>query len=152
LKRKILFVLLVVGLAVMTQAQGLDRNNRRMPAPVAVTVSGSLIVAHGMPAIKSGDTTYFIGGINRLVGFIDGLKEGAQVTIEGAALSSPRESSFKFLRPSKLTMSGKTYDLSRPEGFNGFMGPWGQMPRHNNYMRNPGQQGPFEKRGSPRNL
>ena len=73
-----------------------------------------MIVAYGFPAVKSGDITYLISGINRLVGFVEGLKEGAQVTIEGMAISVQRDGNLKFLRPSKLTLGDKSYDLSLP--------------------------------------
>jgi hypothetical protein len=150
LKRKILLVMLVCTLAALAHAQGSNRQPRRMPPAEAETVSGSLIVARGMPALKSGDVTYFVGGINRLAGFIDELKEGAQVTIEGMVLANPKDNTFKFLRPSKLTINGKTYDMAPPMRNFGSMRPWGQMPR-GNYMRNRGQQGRFDRRGSPRN-
>ena len=123
---------MLLGLAVVISAQGWGRGNmgprgpggdpgnrQGRPAPEAVTVSGTLIVANGFPALKSGDVTYLIGGVNRLSGFIDGFKEGAQVTFEGSAITSPRDSNLKFLRPSKLTMNGKDYDLSRPQFFKG---------------------------------
>jgi len=86
-----------------------------LPVPEPVTVSGSLIVANGFPAVKSGDVTYLVGGVNRLTGFIDGFKAGAQVTIEGKAFTSPKDSNLKFLRPSSLTLNGNTYDLSPPQ-------------------------------------
>ena len=90
------------------------RQNFQRPAGETVTLSGNLIVAHGRPAIKSGDVTYFVGGLNRLTGFVDGLKEGAQVTIEGSALSRQKEDAIKFLMPTKLTLNGKTYDMAMP--------------------------------------
>jgi len=106
----------------------------RLPVADAVTVSGNLIVAHGLPALKSGDVTYIVGGISRLSGFVDGLKEGAQVTIEGKAITSPRDANLKFLRPSNLTLSGKTYDMTSllpPAGsFRQFTPPQG-MNRQN---------------------
>ena len=100
----------------MISAQGVDRrqNPRNLPAPETVTVSGSLIVAKGFPALKSGDVTYFVSGLNRLSGFIDGLKEGAQVTIEGQTIANPRDNTFKFLRPTKMTLNGKNYDMAAP--------------------------------------
>jgi len=88
----------------------------RLPAAETVTVSGSLVVAHGMPALKSGDVTYLLGGVNRLVGFIDGLKEGAQVTVEGSAITSRNDSKLKVLRLSTLTLNGKSYDMALPDG------------------------------------
>ena len=116
LKRKILSILFIFGLAAMTWAQGSGRdkpsNEMRRPAGETVTVSGSMVVSHGLPAVKSGDDTYFVRGINRLTGFVDGLKEGAQVTLEGRSFTSKRDSTLKFLRPAKLTLNGKDYDLT----------------------------------------
>jgi hypothetical protein len=117
LKRNILFIVMILGLAAMVQAQvwGPGRNRRSTPAPETVTVSGTMVVAQGIPALKSGDVTYYISGISRLIGFIDGLKEGAQVTIEGLATTSSGNRSIKLLRATKLTINGKVYELSPPE-------------------------------------
>ena len=113
----------------MVSAQGWGRGQmsprspsvpRGVPEAEAVTVSGSLVVAHGLPALKSGDVTYLLGGISRLVGFIDGLKEGAQVAVEGLALASPKDTTLKFLRASRLTLDNKTYDLALPKEAFGF--------------------------------
>jgi len=100
----------------MVQAQvwGPGWNQRNIPAAETVTVSGTMVVAQGQPALKSGDVTYFVSGISQLIGFIDGLKEGAQVTFEGVATTSPSDKNIKFLRPSKLTINGKVYDLASP--------------------------------------
>ena len=116
MKRKILFAMMILGLAAMVQAQvwGPGWNRRNTPAAETVTVSGTMIVAQGMPALKSGDVTYFVSGISQLIGFIDGLKEGAQVTFEGVATTSPSDKNIKFLRPSKLIINGKVYDLASP--------------------------------------
>ena len=148
MKRKILFVLLIVGLAAMASAQGRERGEMppRPPAPEAVTVSGDLIVAHGFPAIQSGNVTYIVGGINRLTGFVEGLKEGAKVIIEGLAMTNPRNTEIKFLRPSKLTLNEKTYDLSLP------FSPFGQdkNPERNFGPRRPGPNTPqrFQRQSS----
>ena len=129
MKRKVLLILLASVLVAMIPAQGTERGQResRRPAPEAVTISGSMVVVNGFPALKSGDVTYFVGGINRLIGFVDGLKEGAQVTVEGFVFSGPKEGTVKFLRPSKLSLNGKSYDFATPglnqnpgEGGNGF--------------------------------
>jgi len=108
--------MLVLGLAAMVQAQvgGSGWNRRNAPAPETVTVSGTMVVARGMPALKSGDVTYFVSGISQLIGFIDGFKEGAQVTFEGVVTTSPNDQNIKFLRASKLTINGKVYELSSP--------------------------------------
>jgi len=109
------------------------RENFRRPDMETVTVSGSLIVAHGRPAIKSGDVTFLVGRLNSLTGFVEGLKEGAQVTIEGSALSRQKEDKTKFLMPTKLTLNGKSYDMS--------------MPGQNLRNENPGERG---RRQDPR--
>ena len=135
MKRKILFVCLVIALAATASAQERERGERqgrtRRPSAEAVTVSGSMIVAHGMPALRSGDDTYLVIGISRLAGFIDGLREGAQVSIEGRAMTSQRDGTLKYLVPSKLTLGGRTYDLAPPEGTFGPGGLWAppQSPR-----------------------
>jgi hypothetical protein len=116
LKRKILFVMMVLGFAAMVQAQvrGPGWNRRNTPTPETVTVSGTMVVARGMPALKSGDVTYYVSGISQLIGFIDGLKEGAQVTFEGVVTTSSSDRNIKYLSASKLTINGKVYDLTSP--------------------------------------
>ena len=136
MKRKLFFlILLVFGLAVMVSAQDRERRERdsRRTAPETVTVTGSMVVANGMPALRSGSDTYLIGGISRLVGFIDGLREGAQVTIEGTVMTAPRNSELKYLRPSKLTLGGRTYDLELP---------WGDFVPDGRFMNRPDTQTP----------
>jgi hypothetical protein len=56
----------------------LDRKGRRQTCLV-----------NGMIAVQSGGKTYYVGGLNRLIGFIDGLKEGASVKLEGYAFALP---------------------------------------------------------------
>ena len=160
MKQKVLFILLAVGLVGMAWAQGWPwahpgpngpGPHREPPAAETVTVSGSLIVSRGSPAVKSGDDIYIVKGINRLVGFVDGLKEGAQVTIEGPAITSPRDSKLKVLRAVKLTLNGKAYDLA-PLAL-----PFGPGYKHHMPPAPHGREhrpGPQEHRqwGRPRNL
>jgi hypothetical protein len=117
MKHKILFIILILGLAATASAQGWRNNGWRphIPAAETVTVSGDLTITHGMPAVKSGSVTYLIGGLTRLAGFIDGLKEGSRVTVQGAARQINQDAELKFLQPSKLTLNEKTYDLELPE-------------------------------------
>jgi hypothetical protein len=96
--------------------QGSPRNQSPRPSPENVTVSGNLTIAQGMIAVVSGDTTWFVRGLNRYVGFIDGLKEGAQVTLEGYAMpAGPRDKNIKSLQVQKMTLNGKDYELARPQ-------------------------------------
>ena len=120
MKRIVVFILLVAGLVAMLSAQDGSRRGRaptersfsRSSSRETVTISGTMVVANGMPALKSGDDTYFIGGVSSLIGFVDGLKEGAQVTVEGTVITIPGRNSLKYLNGSKLTLNGKSYDLT----------------------------------------
>jgi len=127
-KKAFFSLILIFGLAAVVSAQQRDsgRNQRVLPPAETVTASGNLVVAHGMPAIRSGDTTYLVFGLNRLVGFVDGLREGAFVTIEGTARTSRNDNSLKFLMPSKLDLGGRNYELARPQEFYRM---WSQIPQ-----------------------
>jgi hypothetical protein len=77
----------------------------------SVNVSGNLTIAQGRIALVKDGITYLTSGLNRWVGFVDGLKEGAQVTLEGVATVNPQDSRVKMLRVHKMTLNGKEYDL-----------------------------------------
>ena len=70
-----------------------------------ITVTGTLQLQNGQIALASGNTVYFVPTLGRYIGFIDGLKEGASVSIDGYA-------SGNYLEPSKVTINGKSYDFS----------------------------------------
>jgi len=91
-------------------AQGLPKPDGQ-GARETVTVSGALGVARGMIALTSGGKVFYLAGLGRLVGFVDGLKEGAQVTAEGYALPLPGDGGGAVLRLTKLTLGGREYDL-----------------------------------------
>jgi hypothetical protein len=96
-------------------------------APQAVTISGTLQLQNGHIVVVSGSNTYFVPSLMRYTGFIEGLKEGAQISIEGHAWEN-------YVRPAKVIISGRTYDFTTnvPEGT-----PFrGQGMRHHNYGRN----------------
>jgi len=95
--------------------QNAPRNQTPRPSPENATVSGKLTIAQGMIAVVSGETTWLVRGLNRHVGFIDGLKEGATVTLEGYAMPGPRDSNIKSLHVQKMTLNGKDYELARPQ-------------------------------------
>ena len=122
MKRTILFFTIALCITALCSAQ--QGYNRMGPgrgpsqgAPARgekITVTGNLTVANGMIALKSSDATYLTRGLDRFVGFIEGIKDGAAVSIEGYSISSPDKSDVKFLRVEKLTIGGNDYDLSRP--------------------------------------
>lgn len=145
MKRFVLFTLLALSLVAVVSAQGRDRWGRGGPGPQPlpaeqVTVTGNLTIVQGSLAVKSGDITYFVPGLLRYAGFIDSLKDGAQVKLEGAAISTPQDAKIKVLRVGKLTIGGKDYDLAPPQPAApiqpGSGGPaWPMMRMHHNWGR-----------------
>jgi hypothetical protein len=92
-----------------------------------VTVTGSLGLVNGRIALQKDGETYFTLGLGRLIGFIDGLKEGAEVTLEGFVRAGREDSNSHDLLVNKLTINGREYkDLARrfPE-----QGPGGRPSR-----------------------
>jgi hypothetical protein len=79
-----------------------------------VAVAGNLELIDGRIALRQDGTVYYIIGLNRFLGFIDGLKEGAAVTLEGAAWTLPGDGERRVLLASKLGLNGKTYDNLAP--------------------------------------
>jgi hypothetical protein len=85
-------------------------------------LTGNLELIDGNIALRKDAVTYYIIGLNRLIGFIDGLTEGAAVTLEGAARPLPRDryrtvaedEERRIFLASKLEISGKTYDNLTP--------------------------------------
>jgi hypothetical protein len=123
------------------RSRGAEFLNRLSQMAEDVKVSGNLAIQRGMIAVESDGITYLTGGLNRFVGFIDGLKEGARVTLEGWALPVPQDEKTKFVRVQKLTLDGKEYDLG--------------MPRHNFQnersprMQHPGNPGMHHPKDQP---
>ena len=97
------------------QNPGLNHGQNRIQQITTeqVTITGELTIAQGMIAVKAGDITYLTMGLTRYVNFIDNLKAGATVTIEGVAVTG-RQDDTKYLQISKLTIGGKEYDLQIP--------------------------------------
>jgi hypothetical protein len=79
-----------------------------------VTVTGNLELLDGHIALRQDTVTYYTAGLNRLIGFVDGLKEGAVVTLEGAARRLPGDGERRLLLVSRLEINGKTYDNLSP--------------------------------------
>ncbi|MCL2128550.1 MAG: hypothetical protein FWH38_09865 [Treponema sp.] len=132
MKRTVLFFTLAFCVLALASAQGNDRwgrrrnqgepprNSREQGSPrdfgrkaESASVSGDLTLVRGMAAVDSGGVTYIAGGLMRFAGFIDGLKEGAAVTLEGMALPLRKIDNVKVLFVQKMTLNGKDYDLGR---------------------------------------
>jgi hypothetical protein len=111
--KKLAILLMVLLAAASAFAQdGQNRNRQRPEPPATVTVSGTLALANGRIALQSGSDVYYVAGIQRLIGFVDGLKEGAQVGLEGYVHPFQREENAKLLFATKLTIGSKSYDLA----------------------------------------
>lgn len=91
--------------------------------PATTTIKGTLGLSAGRISVVSGNITYYVRGLERFVGFIDGLKEGAQVSLDGYA-SAPRVEGQKdrLFYPVTLTLNGKNYEVGSPTPFNMMLG------------------------------
>jgi len=76
----------------------------RARAGKLVSVEGVLKLEKGFVAVESADTVYYVPMLNRYIGFITGLREGARVSIEGYEFR-------KMIRPTNVTIDGKSYDF-----------------------------------------
>jgi hypothetical protein len=102
MKRFLLFFfisLLLVG-AVFAQQRNVPRRDIN-PG----TVEGTLKMENGFLALQSGETVYFVPRLMRFAGFIDGIREGANVSLEGFV-------SRNVVHPTKITVAGNSYDLT----------------------------------------
>jgi hypothetical protein len=118
---------LIAAASLSAQAIGPRQNFAPGTANAAVTqevvkVEGKLSLINGMIGIKDKDKTYYVGGLNRLIGFVDGLKEGATVKLEGYAVAVAGAPEYLHFRATKMTFAGKDYDLSQTMGRGGMMG------------------------------
>jgi hypothetical protein len=137
--------IIFLALGVLAAAGALFAQTGNRPAPEPVTISGNLGITGGMISIESGGTRYYVTGLDRFIGFIDGLKEGAAVTLTGYAFDAPRRPGTKVFRVTELGLNGKTYDLAPPAAE--FRGPgigprqWGGFPHGGNFSsRGPGSR------------
>lgn len=101
--------------------QGFQPQAQVQTAQVKTTIEGKLALVQGHPSIIVKDKTYFVQLPQYLYGFIDGLKEGATVKLEGYEQAIPYAPNSFFFRATMLTIGAKSYDLSEFMG-QGMMG------------------------------
>ncbi|MDR2071634.1 MAG: hypothetical protein LBP81_09500 [Treponema sp.] len=94
--------------------RGYYREDPREADRETVTLTGKLELIDGNIALRQDTVTYYIAGLNRLTGFVDGLKEGAEVTLEGVSRKLPGDGERRVLLASRLGLNGKTYDNLTP--------------------------------------
>jgi hypothetical protein len=143
------FSLLVLLSAGMLSAQsGGRRGTEPRVQPEQVTVTGNLGLEKGRIALKNGDDIYYVSGIQRYIGFIDGLKEGAAVTVDGSVIKITGEDhEARLLRVTKLTISGRVYDLAPTDNERRQNAAPGQGPDSRGPSGNWGPGGPWGSRG-----
>lgn len=96
------------------------------------TIEGKLALVQGHPAVSVKDKTYFVRIPQFMYGFVDGLKEGATVKLEGYAVAIPYAPNSYFFQATKLTLGSKTYDLAQTfQGYGMMGGGMGGMGRGN---------------------
>ncbi|MDR1352295.1 MAG: hypothetical protein LBK05_03340, partial [Treponema sp.] len=107
--------LLVSGI-VFAQADTLRGQGRppydygRRGAGEYITLTGTLAWMNGRIVLKTDDKTYFVSGIGRLAGFVEGFEEGATVTFAGISHDDWLPE-YGYLFAQKVTVNGKDYAL-----------------------------------------
>jgi len=83
-----------------------EMQNRQSQAE-NLKVEGTLKLEKGFVAVESGENVYLVPMLNRYIGFISGLKEGAKVTVEGRGFKN-------MLQPVNVNIEGKDYNFNIP--------------------------------------
>jgi hypothetical protein len=111
----VLCALIFLG-AGLVSAQGRAADRWLFPGEAAerVKIGGKLGFVNGYIALESESITYYIHGLGQLIGFVEGLKEGAQVELEGRAVGVPDAPGCRYFLAEKLVFNGKEYDKLRP--------------------------------------
>jgi hypothetical protein len=86
------------------------------PTLEKITLEGTLELVNARVAIKKDAKTYYVMIPSRLYGFVDGLKEGASVKVEGYVHDFYGVKDSYAVRAEKLTIAGKTIDLGTAAG------------------------------------
>lgn len=141
MKKIIISMIIVLSVANIVSAQNSAPNPSTPQGIQQTSINGKLAFVNGRIAVQDASAVYYASGINQLIGFVDGLKEGAAVTLDGFLFPASPSAGGQFFRTSKLTFNGKTYDISAGQAnrmaqnfhynqttpYQGMMGPgqWG---------------------------
>ena len=71
-----------------------------------ITVTGTLQLQNGTIAVVNGNNVYYVPALERYIGFIEGLREGTQVSLEGYIAGNSN-----YVQPARITINGKSYDF-----------------------------------------
>ncbi len=119
--------LVIIAMMGLVLAATLSAQNTQRTAAETLSISGTLAVENGLIALKTENQTYYTHGFQHLINFVDGLKEGAALTLEGYVLPYQRDPEYLHFMSTKLIINGKSYELQTPYGNRGmaFNGDWG---------------------------
>ena len=84
-----------------------------------IAIEGTLRLHNGHLAVASGESLYYIPALARYTGFIDGLKEGVRVAVEGYVTGY----SGALIHPVKITVNARSYEFpitGRWPGYEGY--------------------------------
>jgi hypothetical protein len=124
-KKLTVFLFIVVFLAGTVYGQGVRNDQRNNDTPRVnerqrnndpVTVEGTLKLERGFVAVESGDSVYYVPMLNRYIGFINDLREGTRVSVEGREFRN-------VIQPTKVTIGGRTYNFPATGPNPGFGAP-----------------------------
>ena len=87
------------------------------PTVQTVKIEGKLALINGIVGLKSGDKTYYLPMLGRLSGFVEGIKEGASVKVEGYEYPLATTPATSTVQVTKLNVGGKDYDLGQAAGY-----------------------------------
>ncbi|GHT61719.1 hypothetical protein FACS1894109_20450 [Spirochaetia bacterium] len=122
MKRIVIFVILVFSVFGLIFAQTSYGNvwqypdtqyNNIVPGPSRVIVSGILGISRGMITLTDRNgVVWYITGLDRYIGFINGLDIGKRAELEGYAPAAPDSSQERFFQVTKLRLDGMDYELT----------------------------------------
>ena len=112
MKNKMGIILVLMGFVL---AGTLNAQNNVVRNIETASISGKLALDdNGVIVVQNEDQSCYAVGFHYLIGFVDGLKEGSDVTLEGYWLPVAVGSEQQYFMVSALTFNGKRYQLRVP--------------------------------------
>jgi len=101
---KRLTVFLFIAFLLIGSIYAQDRSARPSESNI-VTIEGTLKLERGFVAVESGDNVYYVPMLTRYIGFINALKEGERISVEGYGFRN-------IIHPTKITLDDRSYDFA----------------------------------------
>jgi hypothetical protein len=139
MKRFVIVMIVAISAVGIASAQrgGWGMNMQNRPAqqfqqvqPKAATIEGKLVFIDEEPAVETKDKTYYIHWQRFYFdAYNNGIKEGAQMKLDGYELAALPGSDKPSFVVTKAVVNGKTYDFTTPGNRmgGGMMGGYGRM-------------------------